>query len=181
MVVSRVEVVVLGCLAEEPRYGYELLDRMRARSMGSWAEVGKASVYQALARLESRGLIGGRAQEGHEGPDRRVFRITKAGRDRLREGLDERFGALAPYETEGGLALGFVHLLPVAEARRAVDARVAAVRELLDAVATERDRTVRERGAGRAVATAMLDRQEALAEAELAWLATFRSSLGKLR
>ncbi len=181
MAVSRVEVVVLGCLAEEPRYGYELLDRMRARSMSFWAEVGKASVYQALARLETRGLIAGRAQEGSDGPDRRVYRITKAGGDRLREGLDELFGALAPYETDGGLALGFVHLLPAAEARRAVDARATAIRDLLDAVTTERDRTAGEKGIGRAIATAMLDRQEALAKAELTWLGAFRSSLGKSR
>ncbi|MBA3691732.1 MAG: helix-turn-helix transcriptional regulator, partial [Actinobacteria bacterium] len=99
MAVSKVEVVVLGLLAEEPLYGYGVLDRFRSRSMGFWAEVGRASVYQALRRMESRGLIAGRAQEGTEGPDRRVFRITKAGRDRLHAGLAERVAGLSPYET----------------------------------------------------------------------------------
>ena len=56
MAVSKVEVVVLGLLAEEPLYGYELLERFRARSMGFWVEVGKASVYQVLRRLEREGL-----------------------------------------------------------------------------------------------------------------------------
>jgi DNA-binding PadR family transcriptional regulator len=181
MAVSKVEVVVLGCLAEEPLYGYDLLERMRARSMSFWAEVGKASVYQALQRLERRGLIGGRAQEGSEGPDRRVYRITRTGRARLARGLAERFDELAPYETDAGLALGFAHLLSAPQARKAVEARDRAVRDLLDAIVDERVRAGRPGGPARSVADAMLDRQEALARAELTWLRTFRSSIGKIR
>ena len=181
MPVSKVELVVLGLLAEEPMYGYGVLERVRARSMGFWAEVGRASVYQALRRMESDGLIAGRAQEGIDGPDRRVFRITRTGRDRLRAGLVERAAELAPYETGAGLSLGFTHLLSAAESRRTVDARELAVRDLLDAIRTERARTSADRGAGRMVANAMLDRQETLARAELAWLARFRTELVKAR
>ena len=178
---SKVEVVVLGLLAEEPLYGYDLLERLRSRSMGFWVEVGKASVYQTLRRLERDGSVGGRAQEGPEGPDRRVYRITRAGRERLRRGLSERAAALEPYETDGGLALGFIHLLPAAGARAAVDEREAAVRDLLDALRTERTRTAGDTGAGRSVSRAMLDRQVAFAKAELTWLKAFRSELGRIR
>jgi DNA-binding PadR family transcriptional regulator len=125
--------------------------------------------------------VTGRAQEGDEGPDRRVFRITKTGRDRLRAGMIERASDLSPYETDAGLSLGFAHLLPAAESRRAIDARDLALRDLLDAIRTERARTSADRGAGRLVANAMLDRQEGLAKAELAWLGRFRSSLAKVR
>jgi DNA-binding PadR family transcriptional regulator len=178
---SKVEVVVLGLLAEEPLYGYDLLERFRTRSMGFWVEVGKASVYQALRRLEREGLISGRSQEGPEGPDRRVYRITKAGRDRLKGGLSERVASLEPYETDGGLALGFAHLLSASEARKAVDEREAAVRDLLDAIKTERARVSADKGPGRAVSTAMLHRQESLAKADLAWIKGFRSDLGRIR
>jgi DNA-binding PadR family transcriptional regulator len=179
--VTKVDVVVLGCLAEEPLYGYELLERMRARSMSFWLEVGKASVYQGLKRLERDGLIAGKAQEGPEGPDRRVYRITRTGQSRLRAGLLERFAEEAPYETEAGLALGFVHLLPAPEARRAVDQREGAVLDLLEALKVERARTGTDRSAGRAVANALMDRQSALAKADLAWIKTFRATLGKIR
>lgn len=179
--VSKVEVVVLGLLAEEPMYGYDLLERFRARSMGFWVEVGKASVYQVLRRLERDGLISGRSQEGPEGPDRRVYRISRAGRDRLNAGLSERFGGLEPYETGAGVALGFVHLLSATAARKAAGSRETAVRDLLDAVKTERSRTAADRGAGRTVSTSMLDRQEALAKAELVWIKGFRAELGRIR
>ena len=130
--VPKVDVVVLGLLAEEPLYGYELLDRFGERAMDLWVEIGRASVYQALGRLEDGGFVTGRAQEGREGPDRRVFRIARGGRERLRAGLLERFAATD--EQEAALALGFAHLLSSTEARRAVDARESAVRDLLDAI-----------------------------------------------
>jgi DNA-binding PadR family transcriptional regulator len=177
--VSRVDLIVLGLLADEPLYGYDLLERFRERSMGFWTDLAKASVYQALRRLERRGLIGGRDQAGTQGPDRRVFRISRAGRALLRDGLQERFGELAPFETEAGLALGFSGLLTPPQARGARAERERTLRELIDRLNSERVRTHEDRSPGRAVSNAMLDRQEALARAELGWLATFRE--GKRR
>lgn len=181
MTVSKVEVVVLGLLADEPMHGYDLLERFRTRSMGFWVEVGKASVYQVLKRLEREGSIAGKTQEGKDGPDRRVYRLTRQGRQRLSAGLAERWSALAPYETDAGVALGFAHLVPAAEARSAVEDRARSVSDLLDAVRTELDRTKADDGSGRAVANAMLHQQEALANAELAWLKTYRAALTKGR
>ena len=181
MATSKVEVVVLGLLAEEPLYGYELLERLRERSMGFWVDVGKASVYQALRRLERNGLISGRSQEGPEGPDRRVYRIAKSGRDRLMAGLSERFASPEPYETDAGLALGFAHLLSASDARRAVDARESALRGRLDALGAERATADADKGPRRSVSSAMLDRQEVLARAELTWIKSFRASLARIR
>lgn len=181
MPVTKVEVVVLGLLAEGPLHGYDLLERFRARSMGHWVEVGKASVYQTLQRLERRGLVGGRAQEGTEGPDRRVYRITRAGRDRLRGGIVEGLGGSEPYASGAEAALGFAHLLPASEFRRAADARERAIRDLVEAVKAERARTAAERGPVRTVSNAMLEREEALAKADLAWLRSFRAAVGRLR
>ena len=181
MKVSKVEVVVLGLLAEEPQYGYDLLERFRSRSMGFWVEVGKASVYQALRRLEDHRLVSGRPQEGTEGPDRRVYRLTAAGRARLRAGIRERCPDARPYETDAGLALGFAHLLPLEDARRAVGEREMALQEWRSTIAEERARTTATKGPGRAVALRMLELQDTLAEAEQRWLQAFGEDLPKLR
>ena len=120
-------------------------------------------------------MISGKAQEGTDGPDRRVFRITRRGRDRLRPvSTNDRRSWRRTRPVPGSLS-GFAHLLSAAESRRTVDARELAVRDLLDAIRTERARTSDDRGGGRMVANAMLDRQETLARAELAWLARFRT------
>lgn len=178
---SKVEVVVLGLLAEEPMYGYDLLERFRARSMGSWVEVGRASVYQALRRLEERGLASGRQQEGSAGPDRHVYRITAAGRARLRAGLRERTVGARPYETDAALALGFAHLVTLDESRRAVARRETALREWRRSLGAERERVERAEGPGRALALRMLDLQDALAQAEQRWLERFGDDLPTLR
>jgi DNA-binding PadR family transcriptional regulator len=179
--VSKVEVVVLGLLAEERLYGYELLERLRKRSLGFWVEVGRASVYQALRRLEQEGLVTGKAQDGTDGPDRRVYRITRTGRDRLRKGLSERLGAPAAYDAESNLALGFSSLMNAEEAKRGLASRYEALADLRSRIAEERTRIAGARGADRSVATRMLDLQEALANAESTWLTAFRKELGRLR
>ena len=178
---TRVETVVLGLLAERPMHGYDVLERFRQRGMGFWVELGRASVYQVLKRLERDGLVTGRNQEGRAGPDRRTFRITKAGRERLSEGVAEMSAALAPFETDAGIALGFVHLVPAASARVAIEARERSLRDLLDSVRTELDRSAGRRDRGRAVSAAMLELQAALAETELAWLSSFRATAGSAR
>jgi DNA-binding PadR family transcriptional regulator len=178
---TKVEIVVLGLLAEEPMYGYDLLERFRERGMGFWTELSRASVYQVLKRLERDGLATGKTQEGREGPDRRVYRITRAGRDRLAEGLEAMASRLAPYDGDAAVALGFAHALPSGAAKALADRRERTVLDLLDGVRTELDRTASARDAGRVVSNAMLRQQEALAEAELAWLRTYRVSIGKLR
>jgi DNA-binding PadR family transcriptional regulator len=163
-VISKVELVALGLLAEEPMHGYDLLLRYRSLAMDLWAQVGKASVYQALRRLEDQGLITGRSQEGTEGPERRVYRLSRAGRDALAGGLVERFAT-----DEAPLALGFSHLLPASALKRCLDTRDAALRNRLDAIAASRSK------AG-GVAARMLDREAAIAGADLAWLSSFRRS-----
>jgi DNA-binding PadR family transcriptional regulator len=179
--ISKVDVAILGLLVEEPLYGYQLLERFRERGMGGWVEIGKASVYQALRRLEARGHVSGRQQEGTEGPDRRVYRITRSGRDRLREGLVERFPGAAPYETDSALPLGFAHLLSPEEVRRGISVREGALRARREALQVERARLASSQVAGRGAAVRLLELQDELARAELAWLASFRRDLAKLR
>ena len=178
---TRVETVVLGLLAERPMHGYDLLERFRQRGMGFWTELSRASVYQVLKRLEREGLVTGRSLEGRGGPDRRVFRITRAGRERLSDGVAEMSAVLEPFETDAGIALGFAHLVPAASAKAAIEARERSLRDLLDAVRTELDRSAGLRDRGRTVSIAMLELQAALAETELAWLPSIRASAGSAR
>jgi DNA-binding PadR family transcriptional regulator len=149
--------------------------------MGFWVEVGKASVYQVLKRLEREGSIAGRTQEGTDGPDRRVYRLTRQGRQRLGAGLAERWSALAPYETDAGVALGFSHLVPAAEARAAIDDR-ARSRERSVGRGPHRDGSDEgRRGEWAGGLQRHAHQQEALAKAELAWLKSYRAALMKGR
>lgn len=161
--VSKVELVVLGLLAEGPRYGYELLERFRERGMDLWAEVGRASVYQALQRLEREGALAGRQQDGSGGPDRRVYRITSTGRARLRAGLREQ-------ARRQPLPLGFLHLVPADEAARVIATRAEALEDRRGRIAAARARLAAAADPANGLALRLLELQEALAEVERRWL-----------
>lgn len=181
MAIPKVETLVLGMLAEEPMHGYEVLERLRERGGSEWAGIAKASVYQALQRAERDGFATARAESGREGPDRRTYRLTRAGRARLREALLDGFDAEGPYETELAVPLAFCHLLDPTEARDAIARREAVVRYRIARLAEERTRV---RGAsvpGRQQAVRLLEQQEAFAEAELTTLAAVRRDLARAR
>ncbi|HEX6131452.1 MAG TPA: PadR family transcriptional regulator [Actinomycetota bacterium] len=167
---SKVEVIVLGLLAEGPAHGYELLERLRARSSDLWAEVGRASVYQTLARLERAGALRGRARPGREGPDRRVYSITSLGRSRLRDGVAALLADAGP-DDAAAIAFAFLHTLSPRRARAALDDR----REALEASVSSVDAALASADAVGAVDT--LRRRRALLEAELRWLARAGRSL----
>lgn len=67
--------VLLLLLAEEPTYGYELMDRLRFFGIENDA----GGMYRALHSLESDGLVRVRTRHSPAGPDRRVYATTSAG------------------------------------------------------------------------------------------------------
>jgi DNA-binding PadR family transcriptional regulator len=176
---SKAETLVLAMLAEEPMYGYEILERLRERGGAEWAGVSRASVYQALRRLERAGHATAHSVAGLEGPDRRTYRLTRAGRSRLRAALLAGFDVTGPYEVEASVPIAFSHLLDAAEVRVAVARREATVRERRSHLAQERKRIRSSDARGSAQAVRLLEQQVAFAEAELATLAAVRRDLAR--
>jgi DNA-binding PadR family transcriptional regulator len=83
---GRLRLYLLKLLEESPRHGYEVIRLLEDRFMGLYAP-SPGTIYPRLQRLEAEGLVT-QSQEG----DRKVYRITDAGRQELagrREELDE--------------------------------------------------------------------------------------------
>ena len=90
------ELIVLQLLRAEPTNGYDLTLRIQAISKDV-LNVNAGSLYPALYRLESRGLITAEWAETESGRRAKVYSVTAAGRKQLAEQRDtwERFsGAL---------------------------------------------------------------------------------------
>src|SRR3712207_1029788 len=75
---------VLGLLAREPLSGYDVTQRMKGRVGFFWG-AGHSQIYPELARLEEGGFVTHSVVEQRERPDKKVFEITAAGIDRLKE------------------------------------------------------------------------------------------------
>jgi PadR family transcriptional regulator, regulatory protein PadR len=74
---------LLGVLdSEEKSYGYALLSRLADAGLTT---VKAATLYPALTRLEEQGAVEIEWGAGEGGPGRKYYRITEAGRERLRQ------------------------------------------------------------------------------------------------
>ena len=87
--ITRTEAAALGLLAwRGAASGYDL-HALAARSVGFIWSPARSQLYAVLKLLAGDGLIEGRHVEQDDRPDKRVFRITAAGRAALRAWLDE--------------------------------------------------------------------------------------------
>src|SRR5580704_15512336 len=127
---GRLRLYLLRLLDEEPRHGYEVIRLLRDRFMGVYAP-SPGTIYPRLARLEEEGLVTHDEENG-----RKVYRITEAGREELRNRGDE----LDELEEELSASVSDI----VREVREDVRETVRNLREELTWAAREVRRTERE-------------------------------------
>ena len=81
--VSLVLLAVLG-QSRQPLYGYQIAKRLE--ELGEGVLAGKQSaLYPVLRNLNAAGLLASEVEPSVSGPPRRYYRITKPGREVLRE------------------------------------------------------------------------------------------------
>jgi len=78
---GHLDALVLAALEAEPAHGYAIIQRLRRRSNEVFM-LPEGTVYPALHRLERDGLVKSRWTSA-SGRRRRVYRITRAGREGL--------------------------------------------------------------------------------------------------
>lgn len=72
------EICVLALLDKQDRYGYELVQKISDQ-----IAISEGSVYPLLRRLTKEGYFTTYLQESSEGPSRKYYKLTDAGRDYL--------------------------------------------------------------------------------------------------
>jgi len=117
------ELVILGLLMEGPRHGYDLLRLIRERGMHEYINLAMSSMYKTLERLSSQGHIEAHLERVGARPERRVYRITPKGEERLRELLREALHRVEPYYDPLYAALTFAKHLPEEEVIHALEER----------------------------------------------------------
>lgn len=75
------DVAVLAVVAQQDAYGYDVVRRLRDAGL---VEVGDASVYGTLRRLFAAGALTSYVVPSDEGPHRKYYGLTEAGRTLLR-------------------------------------------------------------------------------------------------
>ena len=88
---SMVEAIILKLLAEQPRYGYEIIRVVLERTSGAF-EWKEGTLYPWLHRLEQDGLIESSWNFSDSGKPRKYYALSKRGEavcsERIRETRD---------------------------------------------------------------------------------------------
>ena len=166
---TNAELAVLTLVAEKPRHGYEIEQVIEERGMREWTEVGFSSIYYLLKKLERQDLIEGHLEQAERGPARKVYRVTPAGREKLRAGVLEALSE--PHRRYSPLQLGLANL-PGIPAEEALDA----LRKYRDALIVRLEHVRARWEAQRPLpyfVDAMFAHGITLGEAELKWVEKF--------
>jgi DNA-binding PadR family transcriptional regulator len=100
------ELLILGLIAEMPRYGYELEGIIKERSMREWTRIGFSSIYYTLGKLEKKGLVAAGEQTGPK--TRKGYKLTDQGKRVL---IENTYSALKDFQpTYPSLLVGMIHL-----------------------------------------------------------------------
>ncbi len=82
-VMMNVQTICLAILQLEDATGYEIRKRVAEGHFSHFVEASYGSIYPALNKLESEGLLSARVEEQDGKPNRRVYAINEAGRAAL--------------------------------------------------------------------------------------------------
>jgi PadR family transcriptional regulator PadR len=97
-------VLLLSLLTQQEDYGYRVVVRLQEHGFSNLAE---GTVYPALARLESQGLLSSRLVRSDSGPARKYYTPTAAGADELAraaQAWQQLVGSVSSVLAEGALS-----------------------------------------------------------------------------
>jgi PadR family transcriptional regulator PadR len=84
---GHLELLLLAVLAEGPAHGYAVIEALRRRSGGTF-DLPEGTIYPALHRLESQGLLESTWSED-AARRKRIYRLTPGGREALAQRQEE--------------------------------------------------------------------------------------------
>jgi DNA-binding PadR family transcriptional regulator len=154
--------LILWLLSEQPLHGYRIKRILEDDAYAFWFELEFTSIYSALRTLVKLEFVveTGLEQDGAR-PERMGYRITRAGREHLRELIRKAWRATPLLGDPFPMAIAGVPELPEAEIESLKTERMALLESRLAHCKQLRAASLDE---------AMVDRSVAMLTAELRWL-----------
>lgn len=188
-----VKYALLGLLAEASMHGYDI-KRAFDEKLGDFWNLNYGQIYTTLDRLRNAGLVDYESIEQHDKPDKKVYRITAAGREALAEWRstpakheprvlrDELFLKIMFTDTDSAAdvleqiavqeGIYLAHMMQLTNRKFTIEQ---AARRALNAAADPQERKRIEHD--RVVSTVLIDAALFHAEADIRWLRHTRAKL----
>jgi len=103
------ELTILGLVAEEPKYGYQIEQDIIQRGMREWTEIAFSSIYYILNKLEDRTLLSSEKHSEGDRPARKIYKLTEQGWKIYREAV--RIRLTDPRSRTEDFDLGLANML----------------------------------------------------------------------
>lgn len=124
-----VKTVCLGMLTDGEASGYDLKKQFES-SFAHFFAAGYGSIYPALSSLLKEGLVDCRQIEQEGKPDRKVYRITPEGRNRLLAALSDE-NPSHKIRSEFLATLCFAHLMPAETVENVLENRLREIEQYM--------------------------------------------------
>ncbi|WP_018305330.1 PadR family transcriptional regulator [Desulfitobacterium hafniense] len=142
---SPVECMVLGLLHQGCKYGHEIDKVVTERHMRIWSKLTRASLYQALTRIEEKGWAKATIERDGNFPEKKTYMLTDAGKEALNAMLNEGLASSEFIEFKLSIYMSFAYVLPPQEAIEQLTKRLNARIELMNtlpALTSEDDKRI---------------------------------------
>lgn len=130
-----VKTLCLAILYDKDVTGYDIRKMSTEGEYAYFVDASFGSIYPALAKLETEGLVSSRIEAQDGKPAKKIYQITDAGRTEFQS---ELFDSLANdlFRSEFLLFARFAQLLPAELVKARVEAQLADIRNRLDHIRT---------------------------------------------
>jgi DNA-binding PadR family transcriptional regulator len=116
MGLPKIDIMVLGLLAEKPMHGYEINQILTADEVRVWIDFARTSIYYSLNRLKKSGYVLETIERQSNKPEKNVFHISKMGREVFISALKEALGESEKFDLSYYIGLFFISKLSTEEA-----------------------------------------------------------------
>ena len=134
MDITNSELIILGLIAEEPKYGYQIEQIIIQRGIREWTDIGFSSIYYILNKLEEKTLLHSEKQAEGERPARKIYRLTDLGRQEYQEAVRMRLTSPRPRTDDFDIGLANLLALERSEILQALTSHQTALKEKLEQV-----------------------------------------------
>jgi PadR family transcriptional regulator AphA len=123
------EFVMLGALMSGSKHGYEVMQFLSSALEPAW-RVSTSQLYVLLKRLELEGMVESTLESQESRPSKRVYRITKKGKEFFVRWLKTPVEHVRDFRTEFLSKLFFFYHLALPGLETLVDAQIGALKQL---------------------------------------------------
>ena len=168
MDITNSELIILGLIAEEPKYGYQIEQIIIQRGMREWTDIGFSSIYYILNKLEQKGLLHSEKRAEGDRPARKIYNLTDLGRQGYQEAVRMRLTSPRPRTDDFDIGLANLLALDRSEILQALASHQTALKAKLEQVRAKYDLDGGEQL--NAAVYELFDHSITLLSAELEWV-----------